>query len=181
MSAAQPIGPGWRADVRNVVARILKERIPDVGERIYRARVWPVGGNAKPALLVYGYAEKKQLVNQGGWQHQFDVAANMVVRVLVEGTVPEQVEARCEALAGQVERVILRAPELFAPQGGILRRCAAVDTQIEAAQKEGAVEVEATMQFQLVWDEIFTMPEPDTSECEGADYRPQYPALNPTP
>lgn len=168
-----PVGPGWRADVRNVVARILADRVPEVGRRVFRARVWPVRGEKKPGLLVYGYAEKKTLVSAGGFQHQFSVSANMIVRVLTEGTQPEKLEAECEALAGQVERCLLRAPELFAPRGGILRHCAAVDTQIEAEQKERMVEVEATMQFQFVWDEVFTMTAPDTSECAEAAFVPR--------
>jgi len=165
-----PVGPGWRADVRDTVVRILADRVRAVNGRVHRARVWPV--TSKPALLVYGYAEKKELINAGGWQHQFRVTANMVVRVLAEGAIAERAEDDCESLAGQVERAILQAPDLFSPSlppdRGIWR-CAAVDTQISAEQKERAVEVEATMQFQLVWEETFTMAEPVTAECADVE------------
>lgn len=175
-------GPGWRADVRERVATILVARVPAVGARVYRARVWPVGGDKKPALLVYGYAERKERVgNAGTYQHQFRVTCSMVVRVLCEGTSGAEdvkaAEAECEAIAASVERAILRAPELWSPGAGVLENCAGVTTQISADQKERGVEVEATMEFQLAWSEIFEMAEPDTSECETVSFTNRDPAI----
>ncbi|WP_140884969.1 hypothetical protein [Muricoccus nepalensis] len=125
--------------------------------------MWPV--TSKPALLIYGYAERKEATTQGGYQHQFRVTSSLVIRVLTEGPLSGDAEILCEDLCGQVERAILRAPELFSPQDGVLQRCAGVTTQLSAEQKERATEVEATIEFQLVWEEVFTMAEPDTSEC----------------
>jgi hypothetical protein len=166
MSGSVPSGPGWRADVRNTVAEILRLSIPDLGGRVFRARVLPVGSDAKPALLIYGYAEKKDLLNEGGWQHQFRVTSAMVVKVLTENADAEAAEAQCEGIAGQVERAILRSAKLFSPEDGKLERCTAVTTQITAEQKDRFAEAEATIEFQLVWAEVFTMAEPDTSECD---------------
>ncbi|MFH5924554.1 hypothetical protein [Roseomonas xinghualingensis] len=156
-------GPGWRADVRERVAEILDERVPDVRGRVHRARVWPA--STKPALLVYGYAERKEPVGQGGYQHQFAVTCSMVVKVLTEAPRAIDAEKQCEALVGQVERAILRAPELFGTAGAVLERCAGVITQLGAEQKERKAEVEATIEFQLAWSETFTVTEPETSPC----------------
>lgn len=178
-------GPGWRADVREKVAAVLAARVPEVEGRVYRARVWPVGGDFKPALLVYGYAERKERVgNAGGYLHQFRVTCSMVVRVLcggsaglgVTGDALTALEAQCEAVTQQVERAILRAPELWG-QDGVLTNCAGVTTQLSADQKERPVEIEATIEFQLAWDELFQMAEPDTSECETATTTFRDPAI----
>ncbi|MFC0384338.1 hypothetical protein [Muricoccus vinaceus] len=158
-----PVGPGWRADVRDRVAAILADQVPVLNGRVHRARVWPV--SSKPALLVYGYAERKEPTTQGGFQHQFRVTSALIIRVLTEGPIATQAEVACEDICGQVERAILRSPALFSPTEGILQRCAGVTTQLSAEQKERAIEVEATIEFQLVWEEVFTMAEPDTSEC----------------
>jgi hypothetical protein len=166
MSGGVASGPGWRADVRDTVAEILRLSIPALGGRVFRARVWPVGGDAKPALLIYGYAEKKELLSAGGWQHQFRVTCAMVIRVLAEHADALTAEEQCEEIARRVERAILRSAKLFNPENGILERCAAVTTQITAEQKDMLAEVEATMEFQLVWAEVFEMAEPDTSDCE---------------
>jgi hypothetical protein len=166
-----PIGPGWRADVRDTIAKILDDRVPAVRGRVHRARVWPV--TLKPALLVYGYAEQKKLVGQGGYQHQFQVTGSMVIIVKPEANTGKAAEIECEEIAGQVERAILCSPELFGTSGAILERCAAVGTQITAEQKDKAVEVEATIEFQLVWSEVFEVAEPDTSECAEVTFTPR--------
>ena len=169
------VGPGWRADVRDRVVRILSDRVEVVNGRVHRARVWPV--TSKPALLVYGYAERKEPTTQGGFQHQFRVTSAVIVRVLTEHAVAERAEVQCEEICGQVERAILRAPEFFAPSGGVLQRCAGVTTQLSAEQKERATEVEATIEFQLVWEETFTMAEPDTSVCATVEVRVYDPSI----
>ena len=49
-----------------------------------RARVLPVGSDKKPALLVYGYAERKELKAFSSGRHIFNVTCSMVVRVLTD-------------------------------------------------------------------------------------------------
>ena len=168
-----PVNQGGRAEIRDLLAQILTERVAAVGGRVYRARMWPVGGEKKPALLVYGYAEQKNKRNSDLWRHEFDVACNMVVKVLCEGAVSissaVRLEAECEAIAQQVERVILSAPELWG-DGCLPEKIPTVVTQINSDQKERAAEIEATMQFELHWTEVFEMAEPDTPECAEATF-----------
>lgn len=174
------VNQGFRAEFRDTIATILKERVLGVSGRVYRARVWPVGGDKKPGLLVYGYAEIKQKLNEDIWRHEFDVACNMVVKVLCEGAFGMDavvtLETQCETIAQQVERVILSAPELWGSTG-LPEKLPKITTQISADQKERAVEIEALMQFEVHWREIFEMAEPDTSECADTEVRISDPSI----
>ena len=156
-------------------ASILKARVPQVRGRVYRARVWPVQGQDKPALCVYGYDEEKTLTGVGGYQHVFSVRCPMTVLLRCEGVNAAEQEANLEALAHQIERVILAAPEFWAQDLAAipLEKCARVSTQFTAAQREQTAEVEAAMIFDLQWSEEYEMADPDT--CDDVSIVYSYP------
>lgn len=147
-------------------AAILKARVPQVRGRVYRARVWPVQGQDKPALCVYGYDEEKTLTGAGGYEHIYSVRCPMTVLLRCEGVTAAQQEANLEALGHQIERVVMSAPEFWAQDLADvpLEKCLRIATQITAAQREQTAEVEAAMIFDLQWSEVYTMADPDTCD-----------------
>ena len=147
------IHPTARAAKRDLIGRLLSERIPILAGRVYQARVWPMKMPELPALLVYGWEETKTRTTLETWTHQFEVSCKMAVRARLQAATGQDAERAMEFLAGEIEAVILTSPELLGLTG-TLERIDRVDTQLEARAEGESVQAGVSLVFDCVWTEV---------------------------
>lgn len=106
-----------------------------------------------PALLVFGWQETKTRKTLDAWTHQFEVQCTMAVQAKVQAPDGPSLEYSLEFLAGEIERVILTAPELLGLTG-TLERIDRVETRLEADASAESVLGTLTMGFDMIWTEV---------------------------
>jgi len=150
----------FRLGVRDIVARVLEQRLPELQGRVYRAREWPLHEHQVPALLVYGYQETKSGPEVHGGDVVYAVSCIMSVQAMTEAASrhTEAVERELEQLCQAICLAILTAPELLGAAGAI-ERIDSVKTTLNIDAKTGEKALgQAVVAFELCWSETYQLP-----------------------
>ena len=118
-----------RAAVRDQIAAIVEAAVEPLGGVVFRARIFPLQLPQLPAVLVYGWKEKKTLASLSSADPRYDVTCHYDVHAVTGADTPELLEVALEALAVSITEAVLQAPGLV-DNGGTIERIASVETTI---------------------------------------------------
>jgi hypothetical protein len=163
----------FRLGVRDLVADILAQRVPDLSGRIYRAREWPLQEHQTPAALVYGYQEEKTGPDVHGGEIRYEVSCIMSVQVMTQAASrhTEIVERELELLCQRICTALLTAPALLG-EAGAIERIASVKTTLNIDARTGEKALgQALVAFDLRWSETYTLPPDVDCDCPTLTFR----------
>jgi hypothetical protein len=158
----------FRAGVRDLVAEILKQRLPDLKGGVFPARDWPLQEHQVPAVLVYGYEETKTGQGLSGDRSTFEVSCIMAVQVKTEaagrhtGAVEQELERICQTVC----LALLTSRALLDMETGRIERIDSVKTTLNIDAKTGEKALgQALIALDLRWREFYDLPPVDV-DCE---------------
>lgn len=152
-----------RARIRDEVTDLLRGGMLGIHgvKKVLRARTWPLQEEDLPAILVYGWQEKKEAIgaSTSGMAYRVNLILAVEIRVLDRSRDGEEVEVELENLTGQVCEIVMKARSLLLPRDGLIERIDEVKTTlgINTADSDLALG-RALVAFDMKFTEVYEIP-----------------------